>query len=1315
MRIPNLNVSQSVTQKIRDLDLERFKLDKQITTGQKISLPEDDGLSMSRVIQLDSTKSRLAQYQRNASYATEFINSGHLNLDKLREINQRAQEIARLAGSNLNGPAVEAYGLEIDQLIEEALNRVNATQRGRSLFGGTELKPEFSHSDVALGQMERKILDLNANSIGVSEREGARYLKQGDELLLRANGREYVIQASVDHVSLYNSDQTYNQGDFVYTIESAEKEDGIIVDQLAGRYPTVEAVREHLQKKDWSKSPVGNLLASEGGSEVYELSYAQIEQLSVSLGGQVNVDFFPKDGGYFALVENNDGSILLEPVVDEVGLWNPSKKYVEGEFVKWGEDLYRSKDEIDVGVDFSDIHWEKMSPGTVANSFKLTNYEQIHYWEALRDSPSINPGFDNADWVNVNPFEWASNLSIEKAAEELRNLINEDPFFLSDSTPKVTSDFTAFVRSSGEPGDYHNDDIKLRAKVLSSGKLEVTGTVGEPFKLEANYSSRYDTRNYFPLQLERMLEDKAKSMYPVTDFDSLNDAEKESVWRVVRDSVLTWDLNVSESLVDGDSNIKINLSEPWKRLEVYKAGDVVQFDDKLWESKKSENFNHSPNHPNSEYWKEVGNGYSVDREDWNITNIGNESRLFWTSPDGKLFDDETDAFSHTADIIIRNAQLSPEGSEGLLDVFGNIDNDLVREKAASSIRQIAYPVNRFDVDGSESNGIVYFNSIDQSYRLTVQDPDENPIDGVLPKGKVYSIGELNSVSEVAGESLKGSVVQYRGSYYALTNDSPEFKDPGNLNDTNPSLFEKTFDSDGNLLSITNQDEGVIYSKTFSDSLNVGEKFYDEQTGKVFIFTGDSLPTEGQEPFIQPGVDRSIRRGSFVYLSDLKSSDSTSNKSGFYLATDDISDVSLANHIDASTGVPPVDSSKLIKLSAYASPQGSEWSASKTYDKGQVVLHEGVYYECQTSGVDGLGFDNISDETVGIIALGNDGTLEPQESPVVVSPSDDFFKSGLSDARSQEYIDLQKAKGEPINNNVWIPVSKPLQQVFSFDVSNTNTHDVKIASAGRNGSDASVSVLSDIDGNVFGLRVDDPGRYFFPQTSDAQKIPEEYRTAFITMNDGQSLEARILWDENPNDPGPYIISGFEILGDANIKTDIQLGSAKGDSFSLATGTKTFLDHRDADGNVIGITYTGSEKNAEFFVGTNSKISSFLDANNGNTKELADVVNSLIELREGLYMDDLSDMAQTVQAVEKNLIDQEGSVVDKMGELSSTLIRMNTVRAHDEEYHLEIDQRLAKDLDIDLSEAIMQLTRVSTAYQAAMQVGAQLLNTSLLNYL
>jgi len=118
MRIPNLNVTQSITQRIRNLDLQRFKLDEQISTGQKIKYAEDDGSLMSRTIRLDSQKARLSQYQRNASYATEFLNAGNMNLEKLREINQRAQEIARVAGSGLNGSGKETYSLELDQLID---------------------------------------------------------------------------------------------------------------------------------------------------------------------------------------------------------------------------------------------------------------------------------------------------------------------------------------------------------------------------------------------------------------------------------------------------------------------------------------------------------------------------------------------------------------------------------------------------------------------------------------------------------------------------------------------------------------------------------------------------------------------------------------------------------------------------------------------------------------------------------------------------------------------------------------------------------------------------------------------------------------------------------------------------------------------------------------------------------------------------------------------------------------------------------------------------------------------------------------------
>ena len=124
---------------------------------------------------------------------------------------------------------------------------------------------------------------------------------------------------------------------------------------------------------------------------------------------------------------------------------------------------------------------------------------------------------------------------------------------------------------------------------------------------------------------------------------------------------------------------------------------------------------------------------------------------------------------------------------------------------------------------------------------------------------------------------------------------------------------------------------------------------------------------------------------------------------------------------------------------------------------------------------------------------------------------------------------------------------------------------------------------------------------------------------------------------------------------------------------------------------------------------------LDASNGGTAVLGDVVNSLVELRDGLFETAQSTAPSTVPETEKDLIALEDLIIDKMGELSSTMVRMETVRNHDEDYVMALDKQISKDLEIDLSEAIMRLTKVSTAYQAAMQVGAQLLNNSLLNYL
>ena len=69
--------------------------------------------------------------------------------------------------------------------------------------------------------------------------------------------------------------------------------------------------------------------------------------------------------------------------------------------------------------------------------------------------------------------------------------------------------------------------------------------------------------------------------------------------------------------------------------------------------------------------------------------------------------------------------------------------------------------------------------------------------------------------------------------------------------------------------------------------------------------------------------------------------------------------------------------------------------------------------------------------------------------------------------------------------------------------------------------------------------------------------------------------------------------------------------------------------------------------------------------------------------------------------KDVIIIEKKADNKLGEISARMVRMETVKSHDEDYFVQLDQRISNDVDIDLSEAIMRLTRLSTSYQAALQ--------------
>lgn len=1079
MRLPNISVSENVTNTIRSLDMQRYELDRQISSGQKLSQPEDDGMRVGKLIRVDAQKNQLAQYQRNASYASEFLNAGHLNLDNLRELNLRAQEISRVAGSNLNESAGETYGFEINQLIEEALNRVNATHRGRALFSGTEYKPNFGNSQVQLGQEYKQTISLNNNLVGEENGDGTRRISAGEEVVFKVNGREYVVNAKVDGVST---------------------------------------------------------------AKIIELA---------------------------------------------------------------------------------------------------------------------------------------------------RDLINQDTQFLSDSPEFDTGEYNAKVRGGAPPNDQRNEQASLYAKVSDNGELEIHGTVGQSYRASVDFITTWDPSLYFPEQTQAKLDAKSNSLFSGLNFDELTPSEQDQVrdevfsvgtpvysltaqqvndltgltggvdgdyiisdsgseivlepaeqsgniWRKTPSALDSTTLNatnypsydevsqyllnnavfavgetptadwereipVSSEFSNGSSQLVIQHSDPWKRLNTYELGAIAEFDGKLWQSQIDDNVNHKPSGSDTFYWKEVPSGYDVEREDWSIKAESVDNRFYFMAPDGRFFDVEQDAISYTAGMLVNSFTKDYASTDAL-------EADI-----QAMVKEVTYPVTRYKVDGSQSEGSVTFDTKTLDYRLAAAGGGANVIDGLFLKGTLSRLSDPD-INE-------GSVVIHEGRYYLTTEPQPEDGFDGNA-----------------WKNLT----------------------LEQRSGDGAFLLGDSLPVEGREIVFETDIPFSAEKGEYIY-------DRANDK--FYVATANVTNATSTN------------GTNFKEVSARSSIQGAEWSSNFIYDSGQIALYEGKYYQCQRDN-----FNNIleSGDFMG--------------TTMVVRPDDEFI------------INENNLR---VANDIWLPLQGQMDHVMKFSPERDDAPVVTIQSAGNSGIDASAKAVVDAHGRIVGLKVMNPGRYFFG-TSNTGTVPPDFEKAKVVLENGQELEATILWEENPSDPGPYRIAGFDISSEP-VATGAPTGPRLGDTFDFATGSKAFLDHRDSEGNLVSVTYMGGNQNSQTFVGKDTAISYMLDSSGEKTEELGDIVNSLVQLREGLINSDPNLYSQEIEEAEQGLISMEDNLINKMGELSAKMVRMETARVHDEDYLLQLDQQISRDLDVDLSEAIMRLTRVSTAYQAAMQVGAQLLNTSLLNYL
>lgn len=174
MRVPTNNASENVIGHIQKLATRQALLQTQVATGQRLFLPADDPAATGRVLTLQNERSRLEQYQLSAQAALEVSQSSFSGLKGIKNISDRAGEIATLGSGTASPDAFRAYAAEVNQLIEQALQMGNTKFRNDYIFAGTAVStPPFTATRNGSGDITSVAYAGNTNQTSIQLSDSA--------------------------------------------------------------------------------------------------------------------------------------------------------------------------------------------------------------------------------------------------------------------------------------------------------------------------------------------------------------------------------------------------------------------------------------------------------------------------------------------------------------------------------------------------------------------------------------------------------------------------------------------------------------------------------------------------------------------------------------------------------------------------------------------------------------------------------------------------------------------------------------------------------------------------------------------------------------------------------------------------------------------------------------------------------------------------------------------------------------------------------------------------------------------------------------
>jgi len=128
-----------------------------------------------------------------------------------------------------------------------------------------------------------------------------------------------------------------------------------------------------------------------------------------------------------------------------------------------------------------------------------------------------------------------------------------------------------------------------------------------------------------------------------------------------------------------------------------------------------------------------------------------------------------------------------------------------------------------------------------------------------------------------------------------------------------------------------------------------------------------------------------------------------------------------------------------------------------------------------------------------------------------------------------------------------------------------------------------------------------------------------------------------------------------------------------------------------------------------VSESANVSPYTDAT--TNQGIADFLNNLVSLRDALTNNDTT----TSATVATNLQTTENTIINSISEQGAVQSGLQVVQSQQSTTATNLDTLVSSNRDVDMAQAMTQLSQAQVSYQAALQSTASILSKSLIDYL